>query len=214
MFAEFMGRPYRFLIAAGVLAALLCLFPAKVDAPQDTQREGETVASVGEQLAPVDTALPQGTKAPMLPGFPAGADLSERTGSGCYLHRTLYYAPCGHSVQRRERLPAQLVGLSRQALEAQITEVMPGAAVTGFSASEVDIALSTDIPCPLHWVLRAGEDGMLCVMQNVSGEGMEVVRRADIPISEVPEGDRAALVQGKMFDDVQAMEGYLESLSS
>lgn len=214
MFAEFMGRPYRFLIAAGVLAALLCLFPAKVDAPQDTQREGETVASVGEQLAPVDTALPQGTKAPMLPGLPAGADLSERTGSGCYLHRTLYYAPCGHSVQRRERLPAQLVGLSRQALEAQITEVMPGAAVTGFSASEVDIALSTDIPCPLHWVLRAGEDGMLCVMQNVSGEGMEVVRRADIPISEVPEGDRAALVQGKMFDDVQAMEGYLESLSS
>lgn len=214
MFAEFMGRPYRFLIAAGVLAALLCLFPAKVDAPQDTQREGETVASVGEQLAPVDTALPQGTKAPMLPGLPAGADLSERTGSGCYLHRTLYYAPCGHSVQRRERLPVQLVGLSRQALEAQITEVMPGAAVTGFSASEVDIALSTDIPCPLHWVLRAGEDGMLCVMQNVSGEGMEVVRSADIPISEVPEGDRAALVQGKMFDDVQAMEGYLESLSS
>ena len=108
----------------------------------------------------------------------------------------------------------QLVGLSRQALEAQIKEVMPGAAVTGFSASEVDIALSTDIPCPLHWVLRAGEDGMLCVMQNVSGEGMEVVRSADIPISEVPEGDRAALVQGKMFDDVQAMEGYLESLSS
>lgn len=214
MFAEFMGRPYRFLIAAGVLAALLCLFPAKVDAPQNTQREGETVASVGEQLAPVDTALPQGTKAPMLPGLPAGADLSERTGGGCYLHRTLYYAPCGHSVQRRERLPAQLVGLSRQALEIQITEVMPGAAVTGFSASEVDIALSTDIPCPLHWVLRAGEDGMLCVMQNVSGEGMEVVRRADIPISEVPEGDRASLVQGRMFDDVQAMEGYLESLSS
>lgn len=214
MFAEFMGRPYRFLIAAGVLAALLCLFPAKVDAPQNTQREGETVASVGEQLAPVDTVLPQGTKAPMLPGLPAGADLSERTGSGCYLHRTLYYAPCGHSVQRRERLPAQLVGLSRQALEMQITEVMPGAAVTGFSASEVDIALSTDIPCPLHWVLRAGEDGMLCVMQNVSGEGMEVVRRADIPISEVPEGDRASLVQGRMFDDVQAMEGYLESLSS
>jgi len=214
LFAGFMGRPYGFLIAAGVLAALLCLFPAKVDAPQDAQREGETVASAGEQLAPVDTALPQGTKAPMLPGLPAGADLSERTGSGCYLHRTLYYAPCGHSVQRRERLPAQLVGLSRQALEAQITEVMPGAAVTGFSASEVDIALSTDIPCPLHWVLRAGEDGMLCVMQNVSGEGMEVVRRADIPISEVPEGDRASLVQGRMFDDVQAMEGYLESLSS
>ena len=214
LFSEFLSRPYRFLIAAGVMAALLCLFPAKVDAPQDTQREEEMIADAGKEMVPGHTALPQGTKAPMLPGLPAGADLSERTGGGCYLHRTLYYAPCGHSVQRREQLPAQLVGLSRQALEVQIEAVLPGAAVTGFSASEVDVALSTDIPCPLHWVLRAGEDGMLVVMQNVSGEEMEVVRRTDIPVRGATEDDRPELVRGRMFDDVQALEGYLESLIS
>ena len=216
LFSEFLGRPYRFLIAAGVMAALLCLFPAKVEEPQEAPGEGQAVASAGEEIgtAPVPSALPEGTNAPVLPGLPAGADLSERTGSGCYLHRTLYYAPCGHSVQRREALPAQLTGLSRQALEKEIAGVIPGAAVTGFSATEVDAALSVDMPCPLHWVLRGGEDGMLCVMQNLSGEAMEVVRRTDIPIREVPQEERAALVQGRMFDDVQAMEGYLESLSS
>ena len=64
-----------------------------------------------------------------------GADLSERTAADGYLHRTLYYAPCGHSVQRREALPAQLTGLSRQALEKEIGSVIPGAAVTGFSGA-------------------------------------------------------------------------------
>ena len=216
MFSEFMGRPYRFLIAAGVKAALLCLFPAKVDEPQDAQGGGQTVASAGEEIGPAPeyTALPQGTNAPVLPGLPAGADLSERTSGAGYLHRTLYYAPCGHSVQRREQLPQQLAGLSRQALEKQIAEVIPGAAVTGFSASEVDIAQSVEIPCPLHWVLRGGEDGMLCVMQNTNGEAMALVRRTDIPMRDAPEEERAALVQGRMFDDVQALEGYLESLSS
>lgn len=212
MFSEFLGRPYRFLIAAGVLAALLCLFPVKVDAPQEQTTVVASQPEIG--AAPIHTALPQGTKAPMLPGLPAGADLSERTGSGCYVHRTLYYAPCGHSVQRREDLPAQLIGLSRDALEARIGEVIPGAAVTGFSGTEVDIALSTDIPCPLHWVLKGGEDGMLHVMQNVSGEALAVVRETDISVQSAPEGDRAALLQGRMFDDVQALEGYLESLSS
>ncbi len=216
LFSEFLGRPYRFLIAAGVMAALLCLFPAKVDEQQEAQGEGQNIAAAGEEIgpAPVSSALPQGTNTPVLPGLPAGADLSERTQSGGYLHRTLYYTPCGHSVQRRETLPAQLVGLSRQALEKQIAEVIPGAAVTGFSASEVDVALSAEIPCPLHWVLRGGEDGMLCVMQNISGEALEVVRRTDIPTREAPQDERAALVQGRMFDDVQALEGYLESLSS
>ena len=90
--------------------------------------------------------------------------------------------------------------------------MIPGAAVTGFSQAEVDIALSTDIPCPLHWVLRAGEDGMLHVLQNRDGETLEAVRKTDVPAADGAES--AALLEGKIFDDVQALEGYLESISS
>ena len=199
MFAEFFSGvfrgPYRFLIAAAVLAAILCLFPARV--------EEETPQLIADN----PTAQP-------VADLPAGADLSERTSGGCMLHRTLYYAPCGHSVQRREKLPAQLTGLSRAALEQEIAGVIPGAAVTGFSGAEVDIALSTDIPCPLHWVLRAGEDGMLCIMQNTMGEALEIVRSTDIPLAHVQEDEKQELLRGRIYDDVQALEGYLESLSS
>ena len=196
LFTGMMHSPYRFLLAAAVLAAILCLFPARV------QEEPP-------QLAAQATAQPN-----MIRDLPAGADLSERTGSGCMLHRTLYYAPCGHSVQRREALPAQLTGLSRQALEKEIGNVIPGAAVTGFSGTEVDIALSAEIPCPLHWLLVRGENGKLAVMQNRNGDALDMVRETDVSFGELPKTEQEALEDGRIFDDVQALEGYLESLSS
>ena len=197
MFSALMCRPYGFFVLAAVLAALLCLFPVKVDAPEG----GQSVRAASEATASPD-------------GVPAGADLSERTDGQTALHRTLYYAPCGHSVQHRTALPARLSGLTRAALEQEIGSVIPGAAVTGFSSSEVDIALSADIPCPLHWVLRGGEDGKLAVLQNRNGETLEVVRATDVPLEQAPQDDQAQLRAGRIFDDVQALEGYLESLSS
>jgi len=193
--------PYRFFLAAAALAALMCMFPVYVDAPVQSavhRQEGEAdETDAGERT-----------------GLAAGADLSERTQSHAYLHRTTTYAPCGHSVQRREKLPAQLVGLTRAALESALPGVIPGAAVTGFSQDEVDIALSADIPCPLHWVLRTGENGMLQVLQNRNGEALSVVRETDVGAACAGEQETAALLEGKIFDDVQALEGYLESISS
>ena len=196
MFDQVMGSPLRIFLSAAVLAAILCLFPANVNAPEQ-----------GQVIAAEATAQPAQER-------PAGSDLSERTSAQGYLHTTLYYAPCAHSVQRRERLPAQLAGMSRQLLEAEIGHVIPGAAVTGFSADEVDIAVSMDIPCPLHWVLRAGEDGMLHVLQNRNGESLESVRITDIPAQRIGEEEQGQVLQGMIFDDVQALEGYLESVSS
>lgn len=217
MFAEIWGSPYRFFLAAAVLAAILCLFPVKVDAPEEPQTMLASEATVPPPSAvqePGVQGFPAAQELPAAQDRPAGADLSERTAAGCFLHRTLYYAPCGHSVQRREELPAQLVGMSRALLEQEISRVIPGAAVTGFSSSEVDISLSADIPCPLHWVLRGGEEGKLAVLQNRSGETLEIVRTTDVPLDKAPQEDQAQLREGRIFDDVQALEGYLESLSS
>ena len=188
---------YRYLLIIVVVAALLCLMPARgADAPNEKKPQTETAQSVEAAEAP------------------AGADLSVKTDRETYLHRTLYYAPCGHSVQRREKLPARLVGLTRGALESEIGDVLPDATVTGFSADEVDVTLRKDIPCPLHWVLKGGDDGLLCVLQNQDGETLGVIRRTDIPVTAAPEGEQDDLRDGRMFDDVQALEGYLESLSS
>ena len=188
---------YRYLLIIVLVAALLCLMPARgADAPNEKKPQTAAAQSVESAEAP------------------AGADLSAKTNRETYLHRTLYYAPCGHSVQRREKLPAQLVGLTRGALEKEIGGLYENAAVTGFSAAEVDVSTRMDVPCPLHWVLRGGEDGLLAVWQNTTGEALSVVRKTDIPVTAAAEEEQDELRDGRMFDDVQALEGYLESLSS
>lgn len=188
---------YRYLLIIVVVAALLCLMPARgADAPNEKKPQTAAAQSVESAEAP------------------AGADLSAQTNRETYLHRTLYYAPCGHSVQRREKLPAQLVGLTRGVLEKEIGGLYENAAVTGFSAGEVDITTRMDMPCPLHWVLRGGEDGLLAVWQNTTGEALSVVRKTDIPVTAAAQEEQDELRDGRMFDDVQALEGYLESLSS
>ena len=188
---------YRYLLIIVLVAALLCLMPARgADAPNEKKPQTAAAQSVESAEAP------------------AGADLSAQTNKETYLHRTLYYAPCGHSVQRREKLPAQLVGLTRGALEKEIGGLYENAAVTGFSAAEVDVSTRMDVPCPLHWVLRAGDDGLLAVLQNTTGETLTVVRRTDIPVALAAGEEQDELRDGRMFDDVQALEGYLESLSS
>lgn len=188
---------YRYLLIIVLVAALLCLMPARgADAPNEKKPQTAAAQSVESAEAP------------------AGADLSAQTNRETYLHRTLYYAPCGHSVQRREKLPAQLVGLTRGVLEKEIGGLYENAAVTGFSAGEVDITTRMDMPCPLHWVLRGGKDGLLAVWQNTTGEALSVVRKTDIPVTAAAEEEQDELRDGRMFDDVQALEGYLESLSS
>lgn len=197
MFSAFMRRPYGFLVMAAVLAAILCLFPVTVDAPE------EEPPAVAQQPTPGAGI-----------GVATGADLSERTDLNTQLHRTLYYAPCGHSVQRREAIDARLSGLTRDALEKEMGKVLKDAQITGFSAAEIDVTQRMLIPCPLHWVLTGGEDGMLAVMQNRDGETLELVRSTDVPSDRVPEEELQEIAEGRVFDSVQALEGYLESLSS
>lgn len=199
-----MVSPYRFFVIAAVLAALFSMLPTQADAP-----DGERMLAT----APERTGETEAGHTAQQGGVPAGADLSERTQDGAYLHRTLRY-DCGHSVQRREALPAQLLGLSHAALEAEIGAVIPKGLVTGFSAREVDVAQQMEIPCPLHWVLRLGENGKLEVLQNMTGEALKVIKATEADTELLTHEQRQALLEGIVFEDTQALEGYMESLTS
>ena len=117
-------------------------------------------------------------------------------------------------MQRREELPAALTGLTRTALCAQLETALPGAKLTGFSAQEVDISQELSIPCPLHWVLKTGENGCLTVLQNLTGESLSPVRTTELRAGTLSDETQAELSAGLIFDDVQTLEGYLESLIS
>ena len=78
----------------------------------------------------------------------------------------------------------------------------------------VPFCLSKCPYCDFYSLPLAGDDGLLAVLQNTTGETLTVVRRTDIPVALAAGEEQDELRDGRMFDDVQALEGYLESLSS
>ena len=78
----------------------------------------------------------------------------------------------------------------------------------------VPFCLSKCPYCDFYSLPLAGDDGLLAVLQNTTGETLTVVRRTDIPMALAAGEEQDELRDGRMFDDVQALEGYLESLSS
>ena len=63
-------------------------------------------------------------------------------------------------------------------------------------------------------MLRVGEDGCLAVAQNLTGEALTVVRTTELRASSLTDEAQAELAGDLIFDDVQTLEGYLESLAS
>ena len=63
-------------------------------------------------------------------------------------------------------------------------------------------------------MLRVGEDGRLAVAQNLTGEALTVVRTTELRASSLTDEAQAELAGDLIFDDVQTLEGYLESLAS
>ena len=78
----------------------------------------------------------------------------------------------------------------------------------------VPFCLSKCPYCDFYSLPLAGDDGLLAVLQNTTGETLTVVRRTDIPVALAAGEEQDELRDWRMFDDVQALEGYLESLSS
>ena len=63
-------------------------------------------------------------------------------------------------------------------------------------------------------MLKTGENGCLTVLQNLTGESLSPVRTTELRAGALSDEAQAELSAGLIFDDVQTLEGYLESLIS
>lgn len=162
-------------------------------------------ASLGYH-AVVSNAPQEGVRTPQVGSMDAQA-LIER---GCVLHQTLTYTACGHSVERNVDAPDTVLGMNREVFEQAMSEYR----LISFGAQRIEMARTMEIPCPAHWVIRAGEDGLLGVYRNLYGEALLCLRTLSVGVSAAPEADADALRRGLCFDTAQEAEAYLEAITS
>ena len=140
----------------------------------------------------------------------AGSDAASTLAADCQLVQHLTYTACGHSLTRRQNLPAELAGKNRGDLEAAYDRWQ----ITAYAAHQVEMAQALDMFCPQHVILMPDDSGMLCVFENRYGDALALVRELHLPLSDLPDAYQELLRPGKGFDTLDELELWLESIDS
>lgn len=127
------------------------------------------------------------------------------------VERQVCYLACHHTVEQVMGDTSPLIGMTRQELAA----AYPDAAITSFTAERVRLVLSVDGYCPAHLLLRADAQGTLAVwrMQEDALE-MQPVLTLAATLDAFDGETAAALSEGVLFDSMDEINAYLESMES
>ena len=82
-------------------------------------------------------------------GALTASDASARLSAECELLQRVTFSPCGHEMTRRQRLPAELAGMTKDELAAKYDQWV----ITSFSPAQVSMERALALYCPEHVVL-------------------------------------------------------------
>ena len=140
----------------------------------------------------------------------AGTQPSTMVEAGCELIQQMTYSRCGHELTRRTPLPQELVGKTRQEVEA----AYEGWQVTEFLPRRVTMARLFPLYCARHVVLMPDETGVLGVFENRYGDAMAFVQSLQTSMDTLPEAIQEEVRLGKGFDTLEELEQWLENVES
>ena len=113
-------------------------------------------------------------------------------------------------MTRRQRLPAELAGMTKDELAAKYDQWV----ITSFSPAQVSMERALALYCPEHVVLMPDESGQLCIFRNRYGDALALVRELGVPLSDLPDDVQEEVRPGLGFDDEVTLEKWLESVQS
>ncbi len=127
------------------------------------------------------------------------------------LERRIEFAKCGHT-EHIPLLNEAFIGYTQEELQAFYKTCR----VTEFTREQVVIQQTLDTCCPEHVLLRARQDGTLCVFQTDSEFYIEQLIRV-LPVdarADLAEEERKRLEEGIVFDTLGDVDAYLEGMES
>ena len=127
------------------------------------------------------------------------------------VERDICYLGCQHRETVAVTDTSALVGMTRQELAAY----WPDAVITSFTSELVRVVVSTESYCPKHLLLRADAQGNLEVCQMQTDTlAMAPVLELEVSLDGLGEEARAELQEGVLFNSLEEINHYLESMES
>lgn len=163
-------------------------------------------------LYPRNAIAPEASGTPSVEGQadPAGVAASTKVEEGCELIQHMTYTRCGHELDRRIQLPQELIGKTREDVEA----AYDGWQVTEFLPKRITMARRFDLFCADHLVLMPDSSGTLCIYQNKYGDAMVLTQSLDLSLDSLPDAAQEEIRLGKGFDSYSDLEQWLEGMES
>ena len=138
------------------------------------------------------------------------ADTQHTAAADCQIIQRLTFTPCGHELTRRQMIPTDLAGKTREEIAAAYDQWR----VTSFSAGEIAMEQTVVLFCPEHVVLMPDEGGMLCIFQNRYGDALALVKELGVLLTELPDALQDTVRGGKGFSTIEELEQWLEGAES
>jgi len=142
-------------------------------------------------------------------GQSAARTNAARVAIGCRLEQTLVFQRCGHSVVRTVDAPPEWTGLTQAELEPKLDMAWR---MTEFDSNKIKMRENIMLFCPSHWIIMPDGTGQVCVWTNRYGEGLERVYETDYSLMDISEDIREGIRNGRAFDTLEDVEGFLQTL--
>ena len=139
----------------------------------------------------------------------AGAN-DERVAKDATVSWDYYYKMCEHHIYLDCPADENMVGLSFSQLQTQYPDVR----IVSFDPKKICLQMSFDCYCPDHYILKHYKDE-LAVLKTIFGTGdQEIFLEVPIKFDQINADERKVLEAGKLFNSLDELESYFESLET
>lgn len=198
------------LVSAGILAGAAL---SRQNAPETEPQPSSAIelSAVPEviELPPTPIATP----APPPPATPEAnpASIEEQVvAPGSRMSWVTNFTLCGHAHED-VRLERDLIGLTQEQVTAAVKEDWT---LESFSRAELKFSREAELYCPDHLLLKSVPKGLGVYKTELATLELQEIMKFTLDMANLDNETQAFLDQGMPFDDLEEIEGYIESLES
>ncbi len=120
------------------------------------------------------------------------------------------YKMCCHHIYISCEVDESMAGLTF----SQLQKEYPNVRIVSFDTKELSLKMSFDCYCPNHYILKHYRDELAVSRTILGTDDQEICLEIPIRFDNIPEDEKKVLETGKLFDSLEEIEEYVESLDT
>lgn len=141
--------------------------------------------------------------------LPAGAD-NAKIDRNATVKWDYEYKKCAHHIFVSCQIDEDMAGLTFSMLQEQYPDIK----IIDFEPDKLVLKKSFDCYCPEHMILKKCEDELAIFRTALGTDKQDIYLKISIKFDDLGSDERQVLSTGKVFNNLEELEGYLENIET